>query len=83
MIPRDTQSKRSDDCSSQRSNIQDMRRFLFAGKVQAVGQDETALRVRVIDHDRLAVLCVEDVSRPLGIRIGKFSAVGIIPVTLI
>ena len=48
-----------------------MRGFLLACEVKAVRQNQPALGIGVIDHDRLAVLRIKDVARPLRIRIGK------------
>ena len=69
--------------AGQGRDVHDVGGALLAGAGQAVGEDEAALGVGVVHHDRLAVLGREDVARArCALASGRFSAQQRMPTTL-
>src|SRR6187399_420979 len=56
-------SQRAQYSSGERGNVENMGCFGFSGKMKSVGKNETAFGIRVVDHDGLAILGKENVSR--------------------
>ena len=57
----------ADHCAREGGEVHDVRCSDFARFGKSVAKDEAAFGVRVVDHDGLAVLCLEDVARQHGL----------------